>query len=155
MKKTLIPFFLILPLLFCSCAPKGAPLAFFEKDFRLVGSFSLPALSLRAECALTKEGNGRITLLSPESLCGITLYKEGDEVRFTLQGISVTTKDTRLFDFFALRNATITERRVDRETVFLVAENENGRFEVTLSSDGSPQRIVTDGGELTVESILP
>ncbi len=155
MKKTPFLFLLILPLLLCACAPKGSPLAFFEKDFRLVGSFSLPSLSLRGECAVNKEGDGCITLLAPESLCGVTLYKKGSEVRFTLNGVSVTTKDTRLFDFFALKNATVAERKKDRETVFLVAVTEQGRFEVTLSADGTPQRIVTDGGALTVETVLP
>ncbi len=155
MKKTLILLALILPLLLFGCAPKGSPLAFFEKDFRLLATFSLPALSLRGECAVNGDGDGVITLLAPESLCGVTLYKEGNEVRFTLKGVSVTTKDTLLFDFFALKNATLTEKRKDGENVFLVGVGEKGRFELTLTAEGVPHRIVTDGGTLTVESVLP
>ena len=154
MKKTFF-LLLILPLLLFGCAPQESPLTFFEKDFRLVATFSLSSLTLRGECAITQTGESKITLLEPESLCGVTLYKEGDGVRFTLNGCSVSTKNSLLFDFFEASGARITERKKDGENVFLVAENQKGRFEITLSSDGSPQRIVTDGGVLTVESILP
>ncbi len=154
MKKTLF-LLLILPLLLFGCAPQKSPLAFFEKDFRLMATFSLSSLTLRGECAITQTGESKITLLEPESLCGVTLYKEGDGVRFTLNGSSVSTKSTLLFDFFEPNGARITERKKDGENVFLVAENEKGRYEITLSPDGAPRRIVTEGGTLTVEELLP
>ena len=155
MKKTLLFPLLILSLFLSACAPKGSPLAFFEKDFRLLAAFSLPKLSLTGECSIRQNGDGSIRLLSPESLCGVTLYKRGNEVSFTLGGVSLTVEDTRLFDFFALQNATITARKEDRETVFLVGNGEKGSFEITLRTDGVPRHIVTAAGELTVQEILP
>ena len=155
MKKIFFLFVLILPLLLSSCTERGAPLAFFEKDFRLVGTFSLPSLSCEGECAITPGGNGSIRLLSPPSLQGMTLYKEGEAVRFMLHGITVVTKDTRLFDFFALQGATLTAREKDGENVFLEGETAKGRFSLTLSPDGTPLCIETEQGRLAVQEILP
>lgn len=155
MKKIFFLLLLILTLVFSSCTPGGSPLAFFEKDFRLTGTFFLHELSFLGECAITPSGDGSIRLLSPDSLQGITLYKEGDAVRFSLHGISVVTKDTRLFDFFALRGATLTSRRQEGETVFLEGETAKGSFSLSLLSDGTPTEILTEHGRFTVKEILP
>ncbi len=155
MKKTFFLFVLTLTLLLSSCTTGDTSLAFFEKNFRLIGTFSFPELSMEGKCAITPSGDGSIHLLSPESLRGITLYKEGNTVRFTLHGIAVTSKDTRLFDFFALQGATLTSRRQDRETVFLEGETAGGSFSLFLAPDGTPQKIVTEDGSFTVKEILP
>ena len=154
MKKITLLFFLLLSLLLSACAPKSSPLAFFEKEFCLLARFSFPSLTAEGECRLSPSGNGSICFSSPDSLRGITLYKEGDRVGFTLQGISVTARDTRFFDFFALKGATVTARRQDRENVFLEAETAVGRFRVTLLANGAPTEIVTEDGRLTVLEIL-
>ncbi len=108
-----------------------------------------------ADAQFSQNGERIFNITSPESIAGLTLVFNGEDVTATYKGMEYKAENPQLFGAFSLVNRAILDVekkdgvvRVDDNSYSVEGFTDGGEYELTVSTQGLPIELDVDKGDL-------